>query len=126
MQIVGLQKVKRLLAVLSVFLFSNQAHAEYSTFGAGNVDCQTYLDNYNDETLRPLFDQYVFGYLTGMNALLETLNQMNNTDTPTNVGEGYQSIFMLEIYKHCEFSPQRSFQDAFDLFLARLLDLANE
>ena len=125
MQIVCLQKIKRLLAILFVVLFSNQVHAEYVTFGAGNVDCQTYLDVYDDETVRPLFDQYVFGYFTGMNSLFETLNEINNTNTPTNLGEGYQSIFMSEIYKHCESSPQLRVQEALHLLLETLLALAN-
>mgnify|MGYP006271696003 CR=1 FL=1 len=113
--------MKRLLGVLSVVLFANQASAEYLSLFPGTITCAEYLNEENSRTedntrtwKHVSHLAWVLGFVSGINAA------MNN-----DLGKDTQAAFEYIVKQYCQDNPLDSLSQSADNLVLKLLKDTN-
>ena len=116
--------MKKLLAILSVVLFANQASAEghysYEIFGAGNQSCAAYVKAYEVDAVRLMYEQWILGFVSAINFQLNQENALLGTNHPTDLGKYLSDAFGAEVYNTCKAEPLLWFSDAVESLIIKL------
>ena len=93
--------MKKLIAILSVVLFANQASAEYFVLGFSEIKCTDYVDSKNYDNKRLSFLAWVMGYMTG-----------RNFQTQSSTGSDKLAQIEVEIENICKDHPEYTLNEA--------------